>query len=240
MSDKKILTAFEWCMIGGTVLSTVLCAVFLDGLSNVLGDFTWWFTSVAAILNICCCCFSARGSKWTFLFGFVYNCMYTVYCFQTSHFGNAAVYGLVFLPLQVIGWLQWRRLGSGGTEDDVVDAKRLSWKWRIIVTVASIAIMGGLALLLRRIGGQDSLVDSMSTVLCVIAQLMLTFAFMEQWFIWIGVNVITIIMWALSAWSAYKTEGAVNLSDLNLVICYVFVLFNSINGLLVWMRLSRR
>lgn len=240
MSDNRILTPFEWCLIGGTVVSTILCAIFLDGFSNAVSDFSWWFTSIAAVLNICCCCFSARGSRWTFLFGFIYNCMYTEYCFQTSHYGNAAVYGLIFLPLQVFGWLQWRKLGSRTEGEDVVDAKRLSWKWRAIVTVASAAVMAALAFLLKSIGGQDSLVDSMSTVLCVIAQLMLTFAFMEQWFIWIAVNVLTIAMWALSAWTGYRTEGVVNLSDLNLVICYIFVLVNSINGLLVWLRLSRK
>lgn len=240
MSDKRILTAFEWCLIGGTVLSTVLCAIFLTGARTAMGDFYWWFTSIAALLNILCCCFSARGSKWTFLFGFIYNCMYTVYCFQTCHYGNAAVYGLVFLPLQVIGWLQWKKLGSSELDADAVDAKRLSWKWRAVVTLASAFVMAALALLLKRIGGQDSLVDSMSTVLCVIAQLMLTFAFMEQWFIWIGVNLLTIVMWALSVWNGYRADGVLNLSDLNLVICYIFVLINSINGLSVWLTLSKK
>ncbi len=237
-AKQKILTPFEWCMIGGTFLSTILCALFITGIKEAASDYTWWITSIGAVMNIICCCFSARGSKWTFLFGAIYNCLYAFFCVITAHYGNAAVYGLVFLPLQLVGWLQWKKLGT--KDSGQVSAKRLSWKWRIILIVVSLVVMVGLWFLLRSVGGRDSLWDSMSTVLCIIAQLMLTFAFMEQWFIWIGVDAITVVMWLLSTWSGYKTNGVVNLSELNMVICYFFVLVNSVNGLIVWLGLSRK
>lgn len=234
---NKVLTPFEWVMIGGTFLAVLLSAIFVTGCREAFTDFDWWITSVAAVLNICCCACSARGSKWTFIFGAIYNIMYTYYCFVTAHYGNAAVYGLCFLPLQLIGWLQWKRIGNAGDSAQVA-AKRLSWKLRGLITLGSLLVMFGLWLLLKTVGGQDSAVDSMCTVLCVIAQLLLTFAFMEQWFIWIAVNVLTMIMWALSTAAAVKA-GQSFLSDLNLVICYGFVLVNSINGLIVWLKLSK-
>lgn len=235
---SNMLTPFDGVLIGGTFLAVVLSAVFITGCRVAFTDFDWWVTSLAAVLNICCCVCSARGSKLTFLFGALYNILYTYYCFVTAHYGNAAVYGLCFLPLQLVGWLQWRRIGNAADSSQVA-AKRLSWKQRGLITVVSVLVMAGLWLLLRSVGGQDSMVDSMCTVLCVIAQLLLTFAFMEQWIIWIAVNLLTLVMWVLSAVAAVKA-GQSFVSDLNLVICYLFVLVNSINGLLVWLRLSKK
>ncbi len=237
MTRESILRPFEWVMIIGTALAVIISAIFVTGLGNAVSDFDWWVTSIAAILNICCCTCSARGSRWTFFFGALYNIMYTYYCIVTAHYGNAAVYGLCFLPLQLVGWLHWRRIGNN-EESSQVAAKRLSWKMRGLITLASAVVMVGLWLLLRNVGGHDSEVDAICTVLCVIAQLLLTFAFMEQWFVWIAVNVLTLVMWALSAAASVKAGHSLA-SDLNLVICYAFVLINSINGLRVWLALSK-
>lgn len=229
---KKIsLTAFEWTLVAGTILCPLLTAIFSG--PAVLGDWEWWFTYIAAVLNIFCCVYSAKGSSWTFLFGSVYDSMYAVYCIYTHHYGNAAVYGIFFLLMQLLGYIRWRRLGDVGDSGQVA-AKRLSWKGRIWLTLATLAGMAVLVVVLRKLGGSNVMVDAVCTALCIIAQLLLTLAYFEQWFIWIGVNVATIVLWAVSA-----TEGPLSLSSLNLAICYFFVLLTSVNGLRVWYGLSK-
>ena len=237
MKRNNLLGIFDWVLIAGTFLAIVLSAFLVTGIGNAVRDFDWWLTSVAAMLNICCCVCSAKGSRWTFLFGALYNAMYTYYCIATAHYGNAAVYGLCFLPLQLVGWLQWRKIGNAEDSSQVA-AKRLSWKARGIIAALSLAVMAGLWFILDAVGGEDSEVDSMCTVVCIIAQLLLTFAYTEQWFLWIAVNVLTILMWNMSAADSLAAGESIG-SDFNLVICYVFVLLNSINGLVVWMKLSK-
>ena len=68
----------------------------------------------------------------------------------------------------------------------------------------------------------------------MLGQTLLTLAYFEQWFIWIAVNLLTVVLWVLSFFN-----GGYNLSDLNLAICYFFVLLSSLNGLRVWLKLSK-
>ncbi|MCQ2145570.1 MAG: nicotinamide riboside transporter PnuC [Bacteroidales bacterium] len=229
---KSVLDTFDWLLIIGTLVSTICFAVFGIGIGNAVSDYDWWITSIAAVLNIICVVLSAKGSSLNFVFGFIFNMMYTYYCIQTHHFGNAAVYGLVFLPMQVVGWLQWKKLGTTGDSDQVA-AKRLTRKQAAIVAAASVIIVTASIFILNAIGGRDVLLDSVLMVLCVIAQVLLTFAFMEQWYLWIFINVLTITMWAVSAMG-----GDGKMTDYNLVITYIFTFVNSLNGLRVWMKLS--
>lgn len=229
---KSVLQGFEWFIILGTIVCTILFAIFAIGIRNAVSDSEWWITSIAATFNIFCVVLSAKGSKWNFLFGLLYNMLYAYYCVHTSHYGNAAVYGAFFLPMQVVGWLQWRKIGTTG-ELEQVAAKRLSAKQRIWISAASVAAAISAWAILHFVGGADAEVDAVLTVVCVIGQLLLTFAYMEQWFVWIAVNTLTIIMWTMSA-----LGGEGRLADINIVICYIFTLINSINGLRVWLKLS--
>ena len=52
-------------------------------------------------------------------------------------------------------------------------------------------------------GGQLPFMDSMSTVISVVAQLLCVKRFAEQWILWVVVDVVTVIMWAF----VFFTEG---------------------------------
>ena len=77
------------------------------------------------------------------------------------------------------------------------------------------------------------LCDAVSMVCNLLGQLLMTFAYMEQWYFWIGVNVFTIVMWAASL------DGPADSYALVLVVKYAFFLLNSLNGLRIWINLSR-
>ena len=62
----------------------------------------------------------------------------------------------------------------------------------------------------------------------------LSTAYMEQWICWIGVNVSTIIMWVLTLRQEPGSSFA-----LIYVVKYSFYLLNSLNGLRIWLKLSR-
>lgn len=230
---KSFLSPFEWLLVAGTFVCPLLTASLSADRVSIFSNWEWWLTFVASMLNIFCCVCSAKGSSWTFLFGAIYNALYSFYCIKTAHYGNAAVYGLFFLPMQLVGWLRWRKLGT--IEDSgQVAAKRLTIRQRIVLLCGVLLGMGLLLLALNYMNGRDIVVDAVCTAVCVVAQTLLTLAYFEQWFLWIAVNVLTVILWTLSFFNS-----GFNLSDLNLAICYFFVLLTSINGLRVWLKLSK-
>lgn len=230
---KSALRPFDWFIIVGTILSVVLYSVFALDLKTAIRDLDWWIAA-ASVINIFCVVLCAKGLRLNFVFGFVYNILYAWYCIRTNHYGNALVYGLYFLPMQVVGYIQWKKVGTTG-ESNQVAARRLSPKMRWIGAVASLVIAAGVCVALHFLGGKDAEVDAFVTVLCVAAQLLLTFAYAEQWIIWILVNVFTVAMWVLSALRGNGTPY-----DPLIVITYFFTLLNSLNGLRVWLKLSAK
>ena len=51
-------------------------------------------------------------------------------------------------------------------------------------------------LLLKKLGGELPFVDSLSTVASIVAMIVSVKMYMEQWVIWIIVDVVTVGMWA--------------------------------------------
>ena len=78
------------------------------------------------------------------------------------------------------------------------------------------------------------LTDALSMMCNVLGQWLLSTAYMEQWIFWIGVNVASVAMWVLTLRQSPDSSYA-----LIYVVKYSFYLLNSLNGLRIWMALSR-
>ena len=82
-------------------------------------------------------------------------------------------------------------------ENTEVVKKRMRVKTQVLVTLVTALGVFLYGLVLKKLGGQMPFVDSMSTVLSVVAQILCVKRYMEQWIIWIVVDVVTIMMWAV-------------------------------------------
>ncbi|MBO6222115.1 MAG: nicotinamide mononucleotide transporter, partial [Bacteroidales bacterium] len=79
------------------------------------------------------------------------------------------------------------------------------------------------------------LLDSVVMTLNIAGQVLLSFAFMEQWYIWILVNISSISLWAVALLGGTGSGNAAVM-----LIKYIFYLMNSLNGLRIWLGLSKR
>ena len=62
----------------------------------------------------------------------------------------------------------------------------------------------------------------------------MSWAYMDQWYLWNLVNVFSILLWTNRLMSAGSDSYTIVM-----VIKYSFYLLNSINGLRIWLKLSR-
>lgn len=193
--------------------------------------------SLCGILSTVC---SANGKILTFLFGFFDVTIYGVMCLLGAKYGNAALHLLYFLPMQFVGFFQWRKRGAGSGEKP--RARRLTSGQRILWGLVSLAAMAALYFVLLAFDKTQAasvvkvavLMDAFSTVCNIVGQLLLSTAYMDQWFFWIGVNVSTIIMWV----STLSQGGDTAYASIY-IIKYSFYLLNSLNGLRIWLKLSK-
>lgn len=228
---QKILTLYDWFLIVGVIATNIIYSA-LSGSVDVVG-------SLAGITGVLCVVLVAKGSIWNYAFGLVNVSLYALISYKASLYGDAALNALYYLPMQFIGWWQWRKRGAAVSEsragDDGVQvkARRFTWRQRALLAVGCAVAVVAVGFLLEYLGDPQPFKDSATTVLSIVAQALMALAFMEQWALWIITNVISVVMWSICV-ARGEAHAAV------MVIMWTFYLFNSLNGFRVWLRLSDR
>ena len=226
---EKILSPYDWFLIVGVIASNVIYSI-LSGTMDIVG-------SVAGIAGVLCVVLVAKGRIWNYPFGIVNVSMYAYISYKAALYGDAALNAFYYVPMQFIGWWQWRKRGAAMSESEAdgagvqVKARRFSWRQRAVLAVgcAAAVIAGGF--ILRYFGDPQPFKDSTTTVLSIVAQALMALAFMEQWALWIITNVVSVVMWSICV-ARGEAHAAV------MVIMWVFYLLNSLNGFRVWLKLS--
>lgn len=247
INEKRFNTCFNAFILIGMLAAVIITNIYKfqqpDARKIML-----IVASVGALMGVVNTVLSANGNIWTFLFGLLDVSIATYVAFDSSIqpggdpvWGNFALHAFYFLPMQFVGWWQWRKRGA--TSKERVKARRLSPKMWGIVTGSFIAGTVASYLVLWAIGGDQSaeffraviLFDALVFVLNILGQVLMSFAYMEQWIVWILVNIFSICLWSGKAASSPDASYTIVM-----VIKYVFYFLNSINGLRIWLNLSKK
>ena len=228
--NNNVLSLYDWFLIVGVIASNILYSV-LSGNVDIIG-------SVAGIAGVLCVVLVAKGNIWNYLFGIINVSMYAYISYKAALYGDAALNALYYVPMQFIGWWQWRKRGAAVSEAEAggagvqVKARRFTWHQRAILALGCAAGVIAVGYVLKHFGDPQPFKDSATTVLSIVAQALMALAFMEQWALWIITNVISVAMWSICVVRG-EAHAAV------MVIMWVFYLLNSLNGFRVWLKLSR-
>lgn len=226
----RVLSLYDWFLIVGVILTNIIYSV-LTGTLDVIG-------SLAGITGVLCVVLVAKGSIWNYAFGLVNVSLYAWISYKAALYGDAGLNALYYLPMQFIGWWQWRKRGAAVSETEAagdgvqVKARRLDLKQRTFLALGCFVAVALVGLLLKHLGDPQPFKDSATTVLSIVAQALMALAFMEQWALWIITNVISVVMWGVCVARGEAHAGV-------MVIMWTFYLLNSINGLRVWLKLSK-
>ena len=241
--EERFNKWFNAFILIGMTVAIVLTTILKFGAaeSGRIGLLIAAFGSLMGILSVVC---SANGRILTFLFGLLDVAIYAVMCFVTwrrggAGLGNAIINGLYFVPMQFVGFAQWKKRGAEAHKQ--VKARRLSGKQWMLYTglflAGTIVVYAILCAVDKEAAGRflrvAILMDAVSMVCNILGQYLLSTAYMEQWVFWILVNIASVTMWSVSL-----SKGGDSYSLIYLVK-YSFYLLNSLNGLRIWMALSR-
>ena len=227
----RILSLYDWFLIVGVIASNIIYSA-LSGNVDIIG-------SVAGIAGVLCVVLVAKGSIWNYLFGIINVSMYAYISYKAELYGDAVLNAFYYVPMQFIGYWQWRKRGAAVTEAQAegqgvqVKARRFNARQRVLLAVGCAAAVIAVGFILKHFGDPQPFKDSTTTVLSIVAQALMALAFMEQWVLWIITNVVSVVMWCVCV-ARGEAHAAV------MVIMWSFYLLNSINGLRVWLKLSRQ
>ena len=233
---NKIFNAF--ILIGMAVVTVLVLAFKLRDAQD--GRALLIIASVGSLAGVLANVLSANGRILTFLFGLIDVTIYGAMCLTGARYGNAALHLLYFLPMQVVGFVQWKGRGAEGREP--VRARRLTGRQWLLFSSLFLAGLVAAYFILSALDKPEAagvvrwlvLMDALSMMCNLIGQYLLSTAYMEQWYFWIGVNIASVVMWVLTLRQSPDSSYAAIY-----VVKYAFYLLNSLNGLRIWIALSR-
>ena len=233
---NTIFNAF--ILIGMAVVTILVTGIKLQGAEN--GQALLIIAAVGSLAGVLANVLSANGRILTFLFGLIDVTVYGAMCLAGAKYGNAALHLLYFLPMQVIGFVQWKKRGAG--EGKQVRARRLDGrKWLLYGSIFLVGLVVAYFVLCALDKTEAAgvvrwlvLTDALSMMCNILGQYLMSTAYMEQWLFWIGVNIASVVMWVLTLRETPDSSYA-----LIYVVKYSFYLLNSLNGLRIWLALSK-
>ncbi len=148
---------------------------------------------VSGLLGICSVVLGAQGNILTFVFGFAQVVTYTYLCCLERFYAEIAINIYYFITM-IYGVYCWRKRLSNQTFQ--LKTRSLSAKMIPVVMVAIIAISLIVGWLLSRYTDDPQpYLDAFTTVPAIAAQLLMILAYREQWYVWLAVDILAVVMW---------------------------------------------
>jgi nicotinamide mononucleotide transporter len=177
--------------------------------------------------GILCVGLIAIGRREGYLIGLYNSVSYAILANNNGLFGEVYLNLFFYVPTGVIGYLMWSRHLE---TDRIVAMRELTWRRRLIVGVGCLAGTVALGALLARNPSQNTpFLDATTNVLSVVATFLMMWRYKEQWFFYILLNMVTIVMWLFRVWAGGEA------GDL-MVLMWTLFLLNAIFGAWRWHR----
>lgn len=172
-----------------------LMFLLLFGFALSISIATTLFDLTVFLSGILCVGLIAVGRREGYLLGLYNSLTYAILAYGNGLYGEVYLNLFFFVPTGVIGFFIWRR---HTLESKIVVMRSLLWKARAIVAAVCIACIFGLGTLLALNADQNTpYIDASTNVLSIVATFLMVWRYKEQWVLYIILNVISIIMWAL-------------------------------------------
>ena len=176
---------------------------------------------VSGMLGICSVVLGAKGNILTFFFGFAQVGTYTYLCCLEHFYAEIAI-NIYYFVTMIYGVYCWRnRLSNNSLQ---VQTRCLSIKllvWGMLLIALFSWLTGWL--LERFTDDPQPYMDAFTTVPAIAAQLLMVLAYREQWYLWLVVDVLAVVMW-------FRAENYCMAAQ------YVFWCVNCIYGYIQWTR----
>lgn len=215
---KKYAGSWKGFEVAWLVLFTLTGVVFTFLSKDSLFGFTVFITGVLCVV------LTAKGKLLSYIFGMYNTFGYAYLAYINGLFGEVMLNLLFFVPMNVVGFYMWKKnMQSGKLSMRQMEAKG------ILLTIA-VCISGALLLgySLSFIPEQNSpYIDAITTVLSVVATILMVWRFKEQWLVYIVLNMFTVALWVIRMLDG-SSEGPL------MIVMWSAYLINAVYGYYNW------
>lgn len=183
-----------------------------------------WLTLIACVSSICYIVFLSDRNLLNFIVGFISSTTYIFVAWKARIYGEVIFYLIIDLPMIFISYFMWKRNLESSLR---VNARKMSKKQILLTTLISAVAIVLYSFFLRLIGGVNYVVDAISTVSSLIATILMAKRYREQWFMWVVVYIVSVIMWIVTF-------------DILMLIMSISCLISSIIGFISWSKNAKK
>lgn len=201
---------------------------------NIYLFFSWGDTLIgltASLTGMLCVVLTAKGKISSFYWGLINIFTYSYVAYQSAYYGDVMLNMLYFLPMTFFGIYFWGKNSREKKKSKIVLVRSLSWKNKFLIFVGSLILVYLLGLFLKSISGTLPFVDSTTTIFSIIATILLTKRYSDQWFYWIMVDIWSIVMWTY----IFLRDG----NQISMLVMWSAFLVNAVYGYYNWIKLER-
>lgn len=181
--------------------------------------------------GLLCAYFASGGKRINYILGFINYALMGYVSLKNNLFGLFFFYIFIFAPLQVSGFISWKKnLDASGS----VRVRHFAIKTSIAVMV--LCIIGSLLLgyLLTLIPGQQlAFLDSTSNYINLCGVVLMILRFEESWWLWLVNNIVDLVIWIIMT----ARGGAGSIMMLLVSIGYLLI---NVYGIIKWHRKQRQ
>ncbi len=212
----------------GEIWWLLIAVIVIASLSIYWGDNLMGI--ISSVTGVACVVCTGKGKLSAYLFGLINCILYAIISYKASLYGETMLNVIYYIPMQFIGFVTWNKNMNISTAS--VQKRRMSTVQHIWI-FASIGVCTVIyGVILRYLGDTIPFIDSFTTVASVFAMIISVKMYTEQWYIWIAVNVMSVIMWIIAF-----INGTDSIATLLMWIVY---LFNSVIMCVKWEREARK
>ena len=200
-------TFASWFVLIGIITQLLTCYIMEDTLLALC-------SGIAGVISVVLC----SQKKYAFYFwGLLQLITILIISFQTGLFGKV-IENAFYLVTTIIGMFVWGKNIDG---DKVETQKMSGGDWMVLLSMLPLLILGISVFVVKFNNSEQIFLDTLTTTIGIIAQIMLIFRFKEQWVLWLILDVLCIALWAKDGnWC--------------LMVQYIFWTINCVYGYFCW------
>ena len=194
-------------------------------ISAIVALSLWWGEGAlalsAAVTGMVYTLLAGKAKVSCFFFGMVNTPLYAFLSWREGYYGDMAL-NIYYFAMMFSGLAAWRR-NLADADSETVVRRSLGFRGRILWTAGLIAAAMPLGAVLHHCGGRDPVSDALTNVLSVAAMVLTVKRCVEQWVLWIAVDLIEVFMW----WRVWAESG----NSVSVLLMWLLFL---VNGLYLW------
>lgn len=145
-----------------------------------------WPQVLGFVTGAICVLLAGLRNVWTYPIGIANNVVLFIVFIGAGVYAAAGLQ-IVYLVMGVHGWWRWTR-GAEQSRTYIADAPRRAWPWLVLAGLAGTAVL--VWVLLTFTDSELAWADAATTAASLVAQYMLNRKWIQNWFVWIGVDIV--------------------------------------------------